>query len=805
MVQSALLITSATIFTAVPAWAQDNTVQPTPPNEQGRDPTPVQSGGVEEIIVTARKTAENLQDTPVSITAFSESFLENQNIQQVDKIAQFTPNLVISKQPSSLTSASILIRGIGQIEPSAVAEPGVGMYLDGVYIARTAGAILDLVDLERIEVLRGPQGTLFGRNTIGGAIQLISRRPTDELGVDAKVGYGSFDTWYAKGTLNTGYIAGTPFKATVSYQHRESGGWVDNKLTDKDPYGLNTDAVWIRVRGDISDAFSMDYSFDWNKREGQSPYFQLVAATPNVATYLGRSESLGGDPLIFSRERLRDGLQEGFTDRKGEFRWDSRVKALGHALTLDYEVGDFLNLKSISAYREFNQDTILGLSGNGNLRGIVFDPSSPTLTSVQRVTTYQGNNAPQDQRQYSQELQATGNIDDFSYILGAYYFDEKASERNQQFLTIITPVADLGNVGFQPEFVGAIQALNPGLDLIGINAFPLSLFGGTAKSTALFGQVSWRPSTLEEKLELTGGLRYTWDKKTLFLDTDGDGTPDVEGRRKFKNLSWLASANYDFTDDLMAYVRAASGYKSGGFNPRAATLNGFDSEKVIAYEAGIKADWFDRRLRTNLSVYRTNYDDLQINQFSSGSSGSVALVLNAGRARIQGIEFEATAVPVERLTLNASFGYTDPKYKEFLFRDPVTDVVINVADEARFANVNKWNWTAGAQYAFAPFEFGELLAQMNYSYRSEIIFHPLDRINIFNKEVASPGHGTLSARLTLSDIAVGDRTTADVSLWGENLADNDSIIYGIDFGGLGFGGAYFAEPRSFGIDVRLHY
>lgn len=786
-----LLLTSASAIVPTMAQAQNNGAN---------------RGQIEDIVVTARRTAEALQDTPVSISAFSQTFLERQNIQQVDKIAQFTPNLVISRQPSSLSAASILIRGVGQTEPSAVAEPGVGMYLDGVYIARTGGSILDLVDLERIEVLRGPQGTLFGRNTIGGAVQLVSRKPTDDFHAEQKLGYGSFNSWYTKTTLNTGFIAGSPFKATISYQHREKDGWVKNGVPNSgDPYALNSDAVWARVHGDISDAFKVDYSFDWNKREGQPPYFQLVAASQNVLDYFGRSESLGGDPLIFSRKRLRNGLQEGFTDRNGNFRWDSRAKSVGHSLTLEYEAGDFMTLKSISAYRTFDQDTILGLSGNGNLLGVVFDATSPTLTSVKRVTTYQGNNAPQNQKQYSQEFQATGKVGDVNYVLGAYYFYEKASEFNHQFLTIVTPVTGLTNFGFPPAAVGGIQALNPGLNLIGINAFPPGHFGGKSESYAVFGQASWRPSALDGKLELTGGLRYTWDYKTLFIDNDGNGTRDVQGQNDFTNLSWLASINYKFTDDIMAYARVSTGYKGGGFNPRTAVLNGFDPEKVLAYEGGVKADWFDRRLRTNIAVYYTDYKDKQINQFASGTGGATSIILNAGKARIQGVEFEATAVPIDGLTLSGSLGYTDPKFKEFAFRDPATNTVIDVADEARFSNVPKWNWSTSAQYTFPSFGFGELSAQVNYSYRSHMYFFPLDRVNIFNKDVASPGQGTLSARLTLSDVALGSSAKMELSVWGENLANNDKQAYGIDFGGLGFGGAYFAEPRSFGVDLKFSY
>ena len=789
-----LLLTSSSMLLPIVAQAQEATAN---------------KGQLEEIVVTARRTAEALQDTPVSVTAFSQNFLDRQNIQQVDKIAQFTPNLIISRQPSSLTAASILIRGVGQTEPSAVAEPGVGMYLDGVYIARTGGAILDLVDLERVEVLRGPQGTLFGRNTIGGAVQLVSRKPTDEFGLEQKLGYGSFNSWYTKTTVNTGLIGGSPFKATLSYLHRQKDGWVDNLLTPShlDPNALNSDAIWIRVHGDLSDKLKVDYSFDWNDRKGAPPYFQLVGASSSVETYFRRSAGLGGDPLIFERERLRTGRQEGFTDRNGKYRWDSRAKSQGHSLTFEYEAGDFLTLKSISAYRTFSQDSILGLSGNGNLLGVVFDGTSPTLTSVQRVTTYQGNNAPQKQSQYSQEFQATGHFGDISYVGGIYYFYEKAREFNHQFLTLVTTPAGLVNLGFPQAVADGVIALNPGLDLIGVNARPPAPFGGTAESYAIFGQASWRPSALDGKMELTGGIRQTSDHKTIFI---GDGTPGtVYGHKNFSNVSWLASANYKFTDDLMIYGRVSTGYKGGGFNPRTAVLNEFNPETVLAYEAGVKAEWFDHRLRTNLALYRTNYKDRQINQFAAGAQGATSIIVNAGRAVIQGVEFEGTAVPVDGLTLSGSLGYTDAKFKRFDFvvpGSPPGTLPINVADEARFGNIPKWNWSVAGQYDFPSFGFGELSARVDYSYRSKMFFFPLDRVNTFNKDVASPGQGTLNGRLTLSEIALGGTgAKMEVAVYGENLLDNDKLAYGIDFGGLGFGGAYFAEPRSFGVDVKFTY
>lgn len=794
-----LLATSASTALASPLAAQEQEAA----SSRGAE-------GIAEILVTARRTEESLQDTPVAVSAFSQEFLETQNVQDVVKIAEYTPSLIISKQPSSPTSASVMIRGIGQTEPSAVAEPGVGMYLDGVYIARTAGAVLDLVDLERIEVVRGPQGTLFGRNSAGGAIQLVSKRPSDDFSAELKGGYGSFQQWFAKGTVNTGYLGGSPFKAAISYMHREADGWVDNALTPDniDPYAMNSDAVWITVRGDLSDKLSVDYSFDWNDRFGAPQYFQLVAATPQVQEYFGRSASLGGDGLITSNRRLRRGLQSGYRDyRDGRHRWDIQSKTLGHSLTAQYDALDSLTLKSISAYREFSQDAIHGLSGNGNLLGVVFDPSSPTLTSVQPIITYGGQNAPQDQWQISQELQLLGDVQDWKYVLGFYFFHEKAVEINRQALTMVTAPGGLVHLGFPPAVVDAVTAMNPSLDLIGVNAFPIQAFGGTAESYAIFGQVSWKPAALDERLELTGGLRHTWDGKTIWIEEAPGST--LRGKQNFTNLSWLFSANYEVTDDVMVYGRVSTGYKSGGINPRANpgsnALNSFAPEKVLSYEAGLKAEWFSRRLRTNLALYRTDYDDRQISQFASGTGGATSIILNAGKAVIQGVELETVAVPVKGLTMDGSFGYTDAMYKRFDFRDPVTDLIIDVADEARFSNVPKWNWHIGAQYEFSGLDFGTLTARMDYSHQSRMFFFPLDRVNLFNPQVAAPSQGNLSARLTLSDFKLSVPVKAKISIWGENLANNDDIAYGIDFGGIGFGGAYFREPRSFGIDLTLNY
>lgn len=734
------------------------------------------SPALEEIVVTARRTAESLQDTPVAVSALSSTVIEQRNIQDAAEVPQLVPNLSVFQQSASPTAASVFIRGVGNSEPSSVTEQGVGIYLDGVYIARSGGAIFDLVDLERIEVLRGPQGTLFGRNTIGGAIQLVSKKPSEEAGFEVKAGYGSYNEWYARGRVDTGLIGGMPVRASVVYQHRQRNGYVDNlfRPDKRDPGAINGDAVAIALHGEFGN-LTVDYNFDYNDRRGVPPYFQIIAATPDVVNYFSQSPLFGGDPFLFGPERLDEGRQIGFTDLKGRDRVDSRAKVRGHALRLEFNANDNLTLKSISAYRKFNQSTIMNLSGQGNLLGFVLDPVTFEPAGVVPVNLFNGN-GEEKQWQVSQEFQALGSYDEWSYVLGAYYFYEKASEDNPQPLTVALP-------GGQ----------------VGVNLSPVSAFGGTARSFAAFGQVSYRPAALDDRLELTAGLRHTWDRKTIFLAGDRSG----DGRASFTNLSWLVSASYDLGQDVMAYGRVSSGYRSGGFSPRSEELLPFKPEKVIAYEGGLKAEFWDRRVRANLAVFYTDFSDQQLAQFAAGSGGASSLVTNAGKVGLKGIEAEITAVPVQGITLNGSVGIVDPNYKTYLYREPLSNELINVADEVKLASSAKFNSNVGAEY-LTETAIGQLSVRVDYAYRSTVYWNALDRTTPFNRAIRSRPDHNLYARIGLSEIELS-HGKLELSVWGDNLTNQENIDFGIDFGELGFAGASFKKPRSFGLDIKVTY
>ena len=728
-----------------------------------------------EVTVTARRQEESLQKTPVSVTAVTGEVIDQLNLKDITNVAEFVPNLSIVPQPSSTTATSISIRGMGQTEPAATAEQAVGLYLDGVYIARTAGAVFDLVDLERIEVLRGPQGTLFGRNTTGGAVQLISRKPGDDFGIEEKLKYGRFNEWSTRTRVDTGYLFGSPVKATIAYLHRQRDGYFDNTLapSDRDPGANDNDAVWLSMYGDFGDRLSAYYTFDYNERSGTAPFFQTVAVSADVASYYGNSTLFGGAPFQLSRQRLDSGQQAPFD---GRFNSDSET--LGHNLTIEYKLTDVASLKSISSYRSFQQDTICNLSGQGVMRGPVLDPVTFQFAGIQDLFgPYNCHNGPQNQHQYSEELQVLGNTEHWSFVVGAFYFFERASEHNDQGFTFVLP--------------GGQAALN---------LTPLSTFGGETKSKAVFGQVSYRPAAFADRLEFTGGARYTQDDKEFFSNQFLQ-----PGKASSSNTSWLASVNYQFTGETMGYARVSTGYKAGGFSPRAPFLAEFQPEKATAYELGLKAEWFDRRLRTNLSLYQTDFKDLQVQQFQSGTGGSVGYTVNAAEATIKGFELEIAAVLAEGLTVNAAYGYTDPKYDRYLFRDPVTDVISDISGVARFSAIAKDNLHLGAAYTFKPFSIGEVSARVDWTERGENYYYPLDSINIFNEEVKDPGTENLRARIALSGMPIGDKGSWEVGIWGDNLTDHNNLGYGIDFGGLGFGGLFYTEPRRYGVDVKINF
>ncbi|RJF93129.1 TonB-dependent receptor [Sphingomonas cavernae] len=746
--------------------------------------------GLGDIIVTAQKRAESLQDTPLAVSAVDAEMIRERGITSVADIGSIAPNLVISETPSATANPSIAIRGIVDNDPILTADPAVGLYVDGVIVGRSAGALFDMMDLERIEVLRGPQGTLYGRNTTGGAVNMISAKPSDDFGGSVQMGYGRFDEFMAKAVLDTGELLDSGVALKFGYYHSQRDGTVDNVFqpSDKrDPGARNVDALRAALRFDKGTGFTLDYSYDFSDRHGRANAFQLRAMRSDILAYLNFSPAFGGTAPLVSSERL----SQIRLDRDG----DVRDKVQGHTLTMNIEIGD-ATLRSITGYREWDNRIVSSdIDGNGGLVGFLVSPAilappNPFIPlGIGPVDLFHTSNE-RHQNQISQELNLIGSIgDEFDYVVGAYYFREEATEDNPQGFTLVLP---------SPVPI----PIAPGISLnsFGVNVDTRLTYRHTSRSMAAFTQLTWKPAALDNRLSITGGLRYTEDKKHLTQSSPIPPAPrDLS--KKFNRLNWLANIAYDWNDDIMTYVRASTGYKAGGFNARAADNNGFDPEDLTSYEIGFKSDLFDRRVRVNLAAFHSIYDDLQVQQFLAGTGGAASTTVNAAKATYTGIEAELQVLITTGLTANASIGYTDRKYKTFIFVDPISGLPIDISDVAKFQYSAATTANVGAQYETALGDIGKLTARADWSYRSKIYWHP---INPFNEEIADGGVGLLSGRLTLSEIPLGG-SEASVSLWGKNLTGEDYLLSGIDFGSLGFAGVMYGDPRSYGVELAIKF
>jgi iron complex outermembrane receptor protein len=767
------------LIAAAPAAAQD--AGSTPPNAStpANDPAPAPTAGadtdanqLEEIVVTARKTAENLQTTPVSISSLSADTLAERNVFSVAQVANLTPNLNILAAPSNGAGAIIYLRGIGAIGSTADADPPVTIYVDGVVQPRPTGNAFDLPDVERIEVLRGPQGTLFGRNTTGGAISIVTSRPTEEFGGKAQISYGRYNDARASVVLNTGELGETSLKAKLTFQTRSTDGYI--KTVGR---GASTSAGYsdnlglsLTLEGDLSDTITVSNRIDYNKLNAL-PAYQLVFANPNAATYFGNSPANGGPPAFISPDPQKDGF---YIDPRRLF--DPSAEAWSNTLIVTADLSESAQLKSITGYRELDQRQS-GQLGGSALRGVVSNP----LVVGQPVENVNPLVTPYDyvkQHQWSQELQLTGTIGDFSYATGLYYFDEHATDD----ITVITNA---------PNAAGTASA----------RTTQVRFFSFDSRSLAAYGQLNWKPASLEERLELSGGLRYTEDKKDVVRQTRVNGTlfgPDPVSK-KWDNIGWAASASYRATDLVMLYARAASAYRAGGYNATQIGSPPFDPEKAIAIEGGVKADLFDRRARLNATVFKTFYDDLQILQRDAVANTN--FTSNAAKATYEGVELEGTILPGGGFQLDGSLGYVNPKYQEYIFRTAAGEQ--NLANVARFPLVAKWTWNVGAQIEIPDTGFGSITPRVEYSFRSSFFFQPIDSLSPNNTRLGAGEKKLLNARLTFADIPLGGVENLQLQFYGENLTNNRTYEAATDFSYAGT--ASFSRPRTYGVRLMAEF
>jgi iron complex outermembrane receptor protein len=775
---------------------------------------------LEEVIVTAEKREASLQDTPISIAAFAREELEAMGVFEAGQVGAYAANVNINRQPSSMDNYGYSIRGVGSGETQLLIENTVGLYVDGVYIARSTGSVWDVVDLERIEILRGPQGTLYGRNTIGGAINLITEKPTEEFGFQQKLSAGNRDFFRSTTTIDTGEFADM-FMAKLSLNYNEHGGYLDNSLHGND-LGEQESTAWrVALRANFTDNFMADYTYDNSERDSNSELSQIVQVRePNL--------SLGG-AIIKQAAALSDPdrisqLPMYFSPDMGSY---SDIDA--HSLTLQWDLNESMTLKSITSYREWDSGTdntdFGGFPSDGAT--VLNDPTGPgagTYVPAGEIVSLFRAERVSDNEQFTQEIQLIGDAMDerLQYTLGLYYFEEESNEDNPQVFTLAAEYA----FGAQPQFIKSFLCADPtfsnpaaciGKDVV-LSA-PIFQYGSENESLAAYGQFTYAVS---EALDLTVGLRYSEDDKEAYLRqgriTDADGNVlNNKYDNDFDNFSPAITLNYHWNDDVSTYLTWSNGYRSGGTNARSTNpvdfARGFDEEEVTNWEVGIKSDWMDSRLRINGAAFFLEYDDAQVASFAAGEGGASSVISNAGELEIKGIELEVTAIPFEGARVILNYGYLDAEYKEYFTQrvnpasalpdpSPGADPITGNEDISGFATVPRSPEHSGSlilSYDFEPFDFGQLNVRAEMTYTDEMVYHP--QLNLYDSR---DDQTMINARATLHSMEVFGGLL-QVSAWGRNLTDEEYREWGIDFATLGFAIDSFQEKRSYGLDLVYEF
>ena len=614
---------------------------------------------IEEIVVTAQKRPENIQDVPISISAFSGDFLEDSGIDTLQDLGPYTPNLFLS-QSSQVANQRIIIRGVGSVGDSAI-EPSVAVFIDGVYYPRPSAVVGTLSDLELIEVLRGPQGTLFGRNASMGALNIRTAKPAEEFEADIRGSYGNYNAIRLSGSVSDSLSAQT--SGRLSFHYSDRGGFGENTFT-----GVGNDAEFgdwqdMGVRGKLnftpSELLDINISMDYAKVENQSAVIEAISDTV-LPAYLGTlsfvlnpAGPLPGGPVPETTNTFDYIVNQDHRDSADDQQW-------GSILDITWSVGDH-TIRSLTSYRSWENDTF---------------ESALRLPAdlLNRITAYQTETI-------SQELQLLSPTGEYlEYVTGLYYYDEEYNI-NQRF--------DLG-----PNFCPAVRNLITARS--GVPAFGLAAaaqcaggsqtgavdlnFGQELASFAAFGQLTLN---MDEYLRITGGLRWTSDKKdgsfdqivpnTILLPASAlnplginlravDSAPALEFDET--KLTWMANVSYDINDNVMAFATASTGFKSGGFNSDGANrviTRIFDSEEVDNYELGLKSFLFENTLIANLTFFRTKIDNFQDRQFD----GVNFIVQNVGQLTQDGFELDIQAQPNEHFFAVAGISYLDSEFNTF--------------------------------------------------------------------------------------------------------------------------------------------
>lgn len=717
---------------------------------------------LDQVVVTAQKRATNLQETPISVTVVDAAMLKDRSAISLASFADGAiPSLRVTPFATRSSALNIGIRGIGASGDAnqPARDAGVGVYVDGVFLGRSQGLGTMLYDVERIEVLKGPQGTLFGRNTEGGAISIVTKEPTGEFGGTVSAGVANYSGY------NSGLHLDLPKVGDVSVKidavQAKRGGTTDNPMRGEEDFnsynkrGARLSALW-----QPSDTFSALYAFD-RSYDATTPYHTQVLVP---GAYLSPLQKAGA-----SEDRRDSAILGGPQE-------DNIGRTSGHLLNLGWTLSDNLEFKSISSYRELEQGQ--------------FD-----MGLVDAISAYGGANtafgryslAQVYQHQYSQEFQLIGNTSQVQYLVGAFYYHETAGDNAQ------TPNMLLWGPG------GNSYTLNPATNPLNLANVRIDRASKAwTDSLGIFGQATWTPAALE-KLHLTAGGRYTRDEKNgILYRVNGAGT-DLSFDDAWGRFDPMVNVAYDLGENAMVYAKYSTGFKAGGANSRSTTYTSFDPEEVTAIELGFKSQFWDNRARFNLALFDSKIEHKQMDftlpfDPNSGETRTTMVTTNAlSNSTSRGAELELSIMPVDNLTVGFTHAYTDIDALTAL--DPfgagvaVTVQPLLAPKHASSLALDYWlpfanasalkfhvdgNWSDG----FFTSEYDQMLTDSSF---------------------------VVNARVALVDLPLNaDGATLDVSLWARNLLDEEHLFYKLNNAALGQSGI-FNDPRTYGLELAVRF
>ncbi|MDO9247692.1 MAG: TonB-dependent receptor [Phenylobacterium sp.] len=718
-------------------------------------------GEVEELVVTARRVEENLQTTPVAISAFTAETLQRQGATAITDLQGAVPNLNLVQGRASSNSTNIYIRGIGQPDALQTFDPAVGVYVDDVYYSRIRGTQFDLLDLARVEVLRGPQGTLYGKNTIGGALKLVSRQPDQTVRSQSSVSVGSYDLFEAKVALS-GPVSDTlalGFAAMGSAR----GGYVTDPVNGAEYNDKNTFSSRVALAWTPNERLSVNASADYTKdKSGLS----VGQAQNSLTSAFG--PVLYPVPLAIPEFNFSTTTTPGLPN-------ETRFEHWGTAVTVAYDLTDTLSLKSITAYRNLDSDDYID-----------FDATALQLTDALVAV---------DQDQVSEELQLAYNNGPWQVIGGVYYLRETVKSHQAAFANAYTaPFSFLRTVDDDLK----------------------------TTSWAAYANASY---ALTEQLRLSAGVRYTNEEKKYARTTSTfsnlgalNGTFAFKAEETWDDVSPMVSLDYQATEDVFFYGRVSKGFKSGGFNGRA-TAPGeeqpYAPETAISYEGGAKTQLFDNRARANFTIFYNDYQDFQARVGHSVTSPTQPIpaidftVLNAGQLKIYGAELELAANPIAGLSLNAELGYLHAEYGEF------SEQRAAVAPATGFTTLDRswqtpafspeWTGRVAGRYEWDLGDTGFVSIGAQARYRSEMAL-AIDNANLTTRArfpgIFQPSYWLYDAQIVWES----SQRRVSAGLYGKNLADEVYKTDAQEFSSVGgIRTAYFGAPRTVMATVTLKY